>query len=970
MTPTPDAPAAVAPLPTGSGVSSKDDDENSSAPAGNSGDSGGKGDAASANSKDGKSATVVETQKLCGGGDGNQPAAGNQTVESATGGGSTETQKEEQEGGGITEGKPEKGGRTLADLFSKDEVQESTTDTNSNGQKSRKPKFQEHESPKQIAEGIASGRLFTGKFRVNQRDRSEGYFTVKGLPKEVLIKGSFQNRAIAYDVVAVKVLPVSYWWKTRKNPADEEGGNAEAETQHDGNRSSGYSPVPSQSPLVKQMRKHIGMALRNGRDKNGKPRLPVYWQRASSPREALELLGMVLSAFPDLRPTGQVVGIVNGSTRRQAVVGVLSYNRRGLLLLPVDPLLPGKFRVFEDSLNQHRERLVSEAKTQNLEKRTLVRVRVTRWDISDDLPLGMLDDVLGPTGDIDIETKVILDGQSIKDEPFPEEVLKCLPSTPWSIPEEERETRWDLRSKCIFSIDPPTAKDLDDALSIEPLENGNFKVGVHIADVSHFVKPNNALDAEARNRTTSVYIVQRVIPMLPHLLCQELCSLNPGVERLAFSVIWELTGEGEIVSQEINKSIICSCAKLGYPDAQAVIKNGDMEPPTISGGHTWQGVKDCILNLHSIAQKLRAKRHANGALKLNIPKLSFELDELGMPLSTAPYVTAEANHLIEEFMLLANMSVAKFLVDAFPDHSLLRRHPSPDSRMMSEVASVVKDMGVEMDVSSALGVSRCLKHLQKEVKDPAVMDTIVNMVTKPMQLAEYYCTGKVPQKKWWHYGLAVDMYTHFTSPIRRYPDLIVHRQLEAALKYGKGFSSNLTKTNSDELERVANECNAGKLGARNAQDASSKLYLMILLDNKPSFATAVVAAVKGNMFFDIYIPDFALTHRFMCADLPGIVSASFERGTLTIVQVEESSAFDEKVPKDASQSLDSLGTAPTGDVEDFDPSQIDVSGEEMPMPMGFPIMITQFQRVPVRVSCQRCVVFGRLMDFTINLVLG
>mmetsp|Transcript_57804 Transcript_57804/g.183268 ORF Transcript_57804/g.183268 Transcript_57804/m.183268 type:complete len:232 (-) Transcript_57804:191-886(-) len=220
---------------------------------------------------------------------------------------------------------------------------------------------------------------------------------------------------------------------------------------------------------------------------------------------------------------------------------------------------------------------------------------------------------------------------------FEEDALACLPATPWSISQEEIKKRRDLRLHRIFSIDPPTARDLDDALSIEMTAKGTFKVGVHIADVSHFIPAGSALDEEARRRSTSVYLVQRVLPMLPRLLCEELCSLNPGVDRLAFSIGWEMEADGTILSQWAGRSVICSCAKLAYGHAQAVIAGEDTGegagPVEITGAHTWAQCAADVRALHAIAQAMRTRRFENGSIRLDNIKLMFERDECGNPES-------------------------------------------------------------------------------------------------------------------------------------------------------------------------------------------------------------------------------------------------------------------------------------------------------------------------------------------------
>lgn len=260
--------------------------------------------------------------------------------------------------------------------------------------------------------------------------------------------------------------------------------------------------------------------------------------------------------------------------------------------------------------------------------------------------------------------------------------------------------------------------------------------------------------------------------MLPRLLCEELCSLNPGVARLSFSVEWELTPSGEILSEWFGKSVIESCVKLDYGTAQRAIdahKAGAPPPEQpadrpLSGGHAWSDVCGDVVRLHTLAQALRRGRFDAGALRLDNTKLSFQLDGEGNPTGCCPYATGESNQLVEEFMLLANRSVAKFIARGFPDRALLRRHPAPDARKLQQLVEFSQKHGLGIDASSAGSLQRTLAKLQAE--RPEIAAVAVQMATKPMQLAVYFNTGDCPEPDWVHYALAMPFYTHFTSPIR------------------------------------------------------------------------------------------------------------------------------------------------------------------------------------------------------------
>jgi len=532
-----------------------------------------------------------------------------------------------------------------------------------------------------------------------------------------------------------------------------------------------------------------------------------------------------------------------------------------------------------------------------VQTRTLMSARVVDWPVNSPSPVVELRASLGQAGEIESETAAILEMEGVRAEPFSPEVLACLPRG-WSISEEDVKERRDFRSARVFSIDPPTAKDLDDALSIEPLAGGGFRVGVHIADVATFIPPYSALDYEAGLRSTSVYLVQRVIPMLPPLLCEELCSLNPGVERFAFSVVWDLDADGNIRSQWAGRSVICSCAKLAYPMVQDMIE-GRFEretcPATIHGGHTWDEVVGDCLALHQIAMRMRKARFDNGALRLDNVRLTFRMDKDGNPVSAGQYVQQEANQLVEEFMLLANMSVAQIISKAFPELAMLRRHPPPNERKLKELQCVADDCSLQIDASSGASLHASLAALRAACDDSGLVDVVTLLATKPMQLAEYFCTGLVPDEEGWrHYALAVGSYTHFTSPIRRYPDVVVHRVLAAALDVqNNGLSAQeaLSKHRlfqKDLCGKVAAHCNDKRLAARNAQDASLRMYLCCLLRKYPVVADSVVINVGGDKYFNVYVPEYGVECRIWVDQLGVPVMGKWQAGPKVLVLEEGS----------------------------------------------------------------------------------
>jgi len=615
------------------------------------------------------------------------------------------------------------------------------------------------------------------------------------------------------------------------------------------------------------------------------------WGDVTSPDQAISLISHLLNnEFQGWRATAEVVGIMQRSQRRSTIVGVLKTFSIGqhnpFCLIPRDPRLPRcllEHGTLKRNFNKETvDALLKEARQEEITYRTLLAAIITSWESCHRHPSVEIARIVGQAGRLDVEIEALLTQERIHDDDqFTPEVLACLPAVPWSISEADVAERRDLRSLRIFSIDPPTARDLDDALSIESLPGGMYRIGVHIADVSHFVTPATPLDEEAAVRSTSVYLVDRVIPMLPRLLCEELCSLNPGVDRLAFSIIWEMDSKGTIKSTWAGRTIICSCGKLSYPQVQELIDGtATPEGPIPEGvqlhgsAHGWADVARDALKLHSVASEMRRRRfEVDGALRLDNVRLYFELNDEGKAVEYGVYQQKEANRLVEEFMLAANMTAAKIISDAFPDRALLRRHMPPNTTKLQELATTVARLlpdAPPLDVSSAGTLQKSLSNLRTAV-GPEVAEVVTLMCTKPMQTAQYFCTGDFEEDPslWRHYALAVGHYTHFTSPIRRYPDVLVHRLLQAALDKeqelkGKGNTHNKQKNllfDGDKVAEIASHANERKTAAKATQDGTLKLYLASLLLDRPAVFNAVVIGLGGSRFFDAYVPELGIDVR-------------------------------------------------------------------------------------------------------------
>jgi exosome complex exonuclease DIS3/RRP44 len=399
-----------------------------------------------------------------------------------------------------------------------------------------------------------------------------------------------------------------------------------------------------------------------------------------------------------------------------------------------------------------------------------IEVAMDSWPSNSPYPLGHYVRILGKAGSKDVETEVLLKEHKIPHEPFPAKVLACLPPTDYKI--EYTSDRADLRHIPVVSIDPPGCKDIDDALHCVVLPNGNYQVGVHIADVTHYVTAGSAIDLEAANRSTSTYLVNRRLDMLPSLLTTDLCSLKGNVDRYAFSVLWEVTPDANIINVDFKKSIIHSIGALTYQQAQAMINLPDDKQDVKVGA---------VQRLASLARLFRKRRIEAGALTLSSPEVKFVLDQESLnPTDVQKYQLLEANALVEEFMLLANVTVSKKILRHYPTLSVLRRHVAPNRSMFRPLISKARCRGFEINIEDSKTLADSLDAAVM-VSDPYFNELLRILSTRCMSPAQYFCSGEFKPTEWHHYGLAAPVYTHFTSPIRRYADVCVHRLLAAAI---------------------------------------------------------------------------------------------------------------------------------------------------------------------------------------------
>ncbi|GKY92166.1 hypothetical protein MPSEU_000187900 [Mayamaea pseudoterrestris] len=632
-------------------------------------------------------------------------------------------------------------GLNLMDWVAQFESSSAGTSLSANGGE-RKDLFPAHLDASNLSRGIASGSYFRGTLRRSSAD--EAIVTIRQGNDRVAVTiptDSDNNRALNGDVVAIALNSLDQWINTglptsvaAKNEDSSQGAAIASDTAE-----------PSAAEI-------------------------------ENTSETIDAAGKTL------RPTGRVVGILKRNFTNQSGSIYSSMLRKEnkdtlseketiaaeherehndgsctCVFFPVDKKLPPILM-----RTTQRDRLIGQR----------IIVAIDSWPTNSPYPLGHYVRTIGPVGSKDVETEVLLSEHDIPHEPFPAAVLACLPPENYKIDIENSPGREDLRHLPVLSIDPPGCKDIDDALHCLRLPNGNFEIGVHIADVGHYVKAGCAMDLEAANRSTSTYLVNKRIDMLPSLLTTDLCSLKGNVDRYAFSVLWEVTPEAEIINVDFKKTIIHSIAALTYQQAQSMIDQPD-DP---------KDVKACaVKGLAALARKLRQRRIDAGALTLASPEVKFVLDSESLnPTDVQAYALLEANSVVEEFMLFANVTVSKRILRQYPTLSVLRRHPAPNRAMFDSLISKAESQGLKLDIDDSKRLADSLNAAEVE-SDPYVNKLLRILSTRCMSPAQYFCSGEFRPSEWHHYGLAAPVYTHFTSPIRRYADVCVHRLLAAAV---------------------------------------------------------------------------------------------------------------------------------------------------------------------------------------------
>ncbi|MGB3143245.1 MAG: ribonuclease R, partial [Maribacter sp.] len=518
---------------------------------------------------------------------------------------------------------------------------------------------------------------------------------------------------------------------------------------------------------------------------------------------------------------GEVVKVLE--RYKTTFVGIVDFQKTFAFVRPTD------FRMYTDIF-------VSQDKMGGAKHGEKVLVEINDWPDNVDSPYGTITEVLGMPGEHDTEIHSILAEYGLPYS-FPLEVQQFADKLDTSIKQEEIAKRRDVRDTLTFTIDPKDAKDFDDALSFKKLENGNYEIGIHIADVSHYLEKDTVLDDEAYERATSVYLVDRVVPMLPEVLSNNACSLRPNEEKYTFSAIFELDDKALIRNQWFGRTVINSNERFAYEEAQHIIETekGSIPEDISIRGISYKVNEDIVeatLIMNRLAKIMRSKRMDNGALSFDKVEVRFNLDENSEPIGVYFKESKDANKLIEEFMLLANRKVAEFVGKMKPKKTFVYRiHDDPDPDKLMALNGIVSKFGHKLDFKDKKSISSSLNQLLEDVKGKKEQNMVDTLTIRSMSKAIYTIDNIG------HYGLAFDYYTHFTSPIRRYPDVMVHRLLQDYLDGG-------SSANAEAYEKKCKHSSDMEYLASSAERDSIKyMQIKFMQDHKDKEFRGVISGV-------------------------------------------------------------------------------------------------------------------------------
>ncbi|KAI9777214.1 MAG: hypothetical protein M1835_005301 [Candelina submexicana] len=747
---------------------------------------------------------------------------------------------------------------------------------------------------------LSDGQLVSGILRVNKKNRSDAYVTTQDLDADIFICGSKdRNRALEGDLVAVELLDVDEVWgqkrekeekKKRKDITDNRSGGSNAgndrPTRNDSGANGDYGQSGSTEGGIKRrgsLRQRPTQKKNDDVEVEGQSLLLMEEEEVNDEQKPLyaghvvavveRVAGQMFSGTLGLlRPSSQATKEKQEAERqsREGSSGRHQPDRQQdkpkiVWFKPTDKRVPLIAIPTEQAPRDFVE------KHQDYANRIFVAC-IKRWPITSLHPFGTLVEQLGEMGDLKVETDALLRDNNFGPDDFSDAVLKSVGFDDWSVQNEGEAAlaaRRDFREEKTFTIDPNGTKELDDAMHVKSIGDDKVEIGIHVADVAHFIKTNSLVDREAKKRGTGVYLMNRAVNMLPPKLSSEICSLSPGEERLTVSVVFQVDPKSGLVVEDqtwIGKAIIKSSGKLSYEDVDAVIHG---EEDIQLQGPTVQDIK----TLFTVAQKLRDIRY--GSHSTNIPplRLLYQLDDENVPVEHNIFDSTPAHELIEELSHKANTYVAKKIAAGLPEKAFLRRQASPNPRRLQTFADRMTRIGYEIDTSS----SGTLQNSLFEVEDSAVRKGMETLLVKAMQRAKYFVAGRTPEYLHPHYSLNLPVYTHFTNPSRRYADIIVHRQLESVLSGGAiEFSED-----TDSLVKTAEQCNTKKDSAQSAQEQSVHIESCRIMDKKRQdlggdlISEGVVICVYESAF-DVLIPEYGFEKRVHCDQLP-LKKAEFDK---------------------------------------------------------------------------------------------
>ncbi|RED49001.1 ribonuclease R family protein [Seonamhaeicola aphaedonensis] len=543
------------------------------------------------------------------------------------------------------------------------------------------------------------------------------------------------------------------------------------------------------------------------------------------------------------RKRGKIEGEITNVIKREKseYVGVIQINKNSSYAF-----------VIPDSNKMYKDIFVPINKTLKAEDGDKVLVKLEDWPEKADSPYGKVIKVLGKPGEHNTEIHAILSEYGLPYE-FPNQVEECANKLDTSITNQEIAKRRDMRKDLTFTIDPKDAKDFDDALSFTVLENGLYEIGIHIADVSHYVKEGTILDDEAFERATSVYLVDRVVPMLPEVLSNNACSLRPHEEKYTFSAVFKINNHAEVKEQWFGRTVTYSDARFAYEEAQAIIEQNNSVIPLKEGiynideintqipeevsltGKTYKTdpkIAQAILKINGLAKIMRKKRMKNGALSFDKVEVKFNLDQDNNPEGVYFKTSKDANKLIEEFMLLANKKVAEFIGKQNPKKTFVYRvHDEPDVSKLASLQNIVSKFGYKLNFKDKKSTSASLNSLLSDVVGKKEQNLVDTLTIRSMSKAEY-TTHNIG-----HYGLAFDYYSHFTSPIRRYPDVMAHRLLQHYLDGGKSVNEEVYE------EKCKHSSNMEYLATKAERDSIKYMQIRFMEDHKDQEFLGVISGV-------------------------------------------------------------------------------------------------------------------------------